>query len=71
MATPSIQVLNAGSRLTFVEVPDMAVDGAFGRCMDGISYVIHVASPWRPKAAWGVTWKPIISALPYRERVIC
>ncbi|KAH5177984.1 hypothetical protein HBH68_184670 [Parastagonospora nodorum] len=45
LATPSIQALNPESKLTFVIVPDLLVDGAYDDAIKGAAYAIHVASP--------------------------
>ena len=36
------------SRIEFITIPDLAADGAFDRHLDGVSFVIHVASPMAP-----------------------
>jgi len=45
LATPSIKKLNPGSKLEFVSVPDMLVEGAYDEVIQGVTYAIHVASP--------------------------
>lgn len=45
LAAPSIQALNPGSKLTFIIVPDLLVDGAYEEAIKGAAYAIHVASP--------------------------
>jgi nucleoside-diphosphate-sugar epimerase len=42
---PSIRTLNPGSKLSFVIVPDLLVDGAYDSAIKGATHVIHVASP--------------------------
>ena len=44
LATPTVKAINPGSRLTFITVPDMLVDGAYDEAVDGAKYVIHIAS---------------------------
>ncbi|PWY83371.1 NAD(P)-binding protein [Aspergillus heteromorphus CBS 117.55] len=48
-ATPSIKALAPGDRLSFVQVPDMQVDGAYDEAIKGAQYAIHVASPIHPQ----------------------
>ncbi|KAJ9149350.1 3-beta hydroxysteroid dehydrogenase (NAD dependent epimerase/dehydratase) [Pleurostoma richardsiae] len=45
LARPAIQALRPGSRLTFVIVPDITAPGAYERAVDGVTHVIHIASP--------------------------
>ncbi|PYI32682.1 NAD(P)-binding protein [Aspergillus indologenus CBS 114.80] len=46
MATPSIQALKPDDdRLSFVQVPDLTVEGAYDQAIQGAHYAIHVASP--------------------------
>ncbi|KAK3995197.1 hypothetical protein QBC44DRAFT_320671 [Cladorrhinum sp. PSN332] len=44
-ARPQIQALNPGSRLTFIIVPDITAPGAYDDAVEGVSHVIHIASP--------------------------
>jgi len=45
LSAPSIKALNPGSKLTFVTVPDLTVDGAYDEAVKGATYIIHIASP--------------------------
>ncbi|KAM7212875.1 hypothetical protein V8F06_011725 [Rhypophila decipiens] len=45
LARPDIQELNPGSRLTFTIVPDIAAPGAYDHAVDGVTHMIHIASP--------------------------
>ena len=42
---PEVQALNPGSRLSFVIVPDITAPGAYDHAVDGITHMIHIASP--------------------------
>lgn len=42
---PSIKEINPGSRLTFVKVPDIVVDGEYDEAVRDVTGIIHVASP--------------------------
>ncbi|PYH40321.1 NAD(P)-binding protein [Aspergillus saccharolyticus JOP 1030-1] len=45
-STPSIQALHLDEdRLSFVQVPDLTVEGAYDQAIQGAHYAIHVASP--------------------------
>lgn len=43
-SNPAVQAL-AGGRLSSVIIPDLSADGAFDDALQGITHVIHVASP--------------------------
>jgi len=45
LARPDIQELNPGSRLTFTIVPDIAAPGAYDNAVEGVTHMIHIASP--------------------------
>ncbi|KAK3317208.1 hypothetical protein B0T19DRAFT_287449 [Cercophora scortea] len=45
MARPEIQALNPGARLTFTIVPDITVPGAYDNAVEGVTHMIHIASP--------------------------
>src|SRR5438034_10981539 len=45
LAAPSIKALNPDSRLTFVFVPDILMDGAYDEAVKGVDSIIHIASP--------------------------
>ncbi|KAH8893892.1 NAD(P)-binding protein [Thozetella sp. PMI_491] len=45
LARPEIQQLKPGSRLTFALVPDITAPGAYDRAVEGVTHVIHIASP--------------------------
>ncbi|EHK46859.1 hypothetical protein TRIATDRAFT_217178 [Trichoderma atroviride IMI 206040] len=40
-----IKALNPGSHLGFVEIPDLAAEGAFDEILEGVTFVVHVAAP--------------------------
>ncbi|KAK2071523.1 hypothetical protein P8C59_005938 [Phyllachora maydis] len=42
---PHIQRLNPGSRLTFTCVPDITAPGAYDDAIEGVTHVVHIASP--------------------------
>lgn len=44
-SNPALQALNKESQLSFVEVPDFLVPGAFDDAVKDVKYIIHVASP--------------------------
>ena len=44
LAAPSIKRLNPGPKLSFVFVPDIAVEGAYDAAVKGVEYIIHLAS---------------------------
>jgi nucleoside-diphosphate-sugar epimerase len=44
ISAPSIIALNPGPRLSFIVVPDVTVDDAYGQAIKGAVYVIHLAS---------------------------
>jgi nucleoside-diphosphate-sugar epimerase len=45
LSHPKIQSLNAGLRLTFAIVPDLACLSAYDEAVEGVRYIIHIASP--------------------------
>jgi nucleoside-diphosphate-sugar epimerase len=46
LAAPSVKdLVNKGSHLEFVIVPDIGVDGAYNKVLDGVTYIAHLASP--------------------------
>jgi len=45
LATPTVKEISPGSRLTFAVVPDILADGAYDEAVEGVKYIIHVASP--------------------------
>ncbi|KAJ8098781.1 hypothetical protein POJ06DRAFT_142098 [Lipomyces tetrasporus] len=45
LAAASIKALNSGSNISFVIVPDILADGAYDDAVNGVTYVIHCASP--------------------------
>ncbi|KAK4159561.1 hypothetical protein QBC43DRAFT_327078 [Cladorrhinum sp. PSN259] len=45
LARPQIQALNPGSRLTFIIVPEITAPGAYDDAVEGVSHIIHIASP--------------------------
>ncbi|KAK3376536.1 hypothetical protein B0T24DRAFT_221844 [Lasiosphaeria ovina] len=45
LARPQIQALNLGSRLTFTVVPDITAAGAYDNAVQGVTHIIHIASP--------------------------
>jgi nucleoside-diphosphate-sugar epimerase len=45
LSHPKIQALNAGQRLTFTIVPDLACLSAYDEAVEGVRYIIHIASP--------------------------
>jgi nucleoside-diphosphate-sugar epimerase len=44
LATPTVKAINPGSRLTFIIVPDMLADGAYEKAVQGVKYIMHIAS---------------------------
>jgi nucleoside-diphosphate-sugar epimerase len=45
LSNPKIQALNAGPRLTFTIIPDLACLSAYDDAVQGVRYIIHIASP--------------------------
>jgi len=45
LARPQIKAINPGSRLSFVIVPDITAVGAYDSAVEGVTHVIHIASP--------------------------
>jgi len=45
LSRPQIHELNPGSRLTFALVPDISVPGAYDQAVEGVTHIIHLASP--------------------------
>lgn len=45
LATPSIKAIGSDNKLSFVVVPDMLADKAYEKALEGITYVVHLASP--------------------------
>lgn len=45
LATPTIKTLNPGSALTFTIVPDILAPSAYDIAVQGVKYILHVASP--------------------------
>jgi len=45
LARPEIQALNPGSRLSFIVVPDITAPGAYDDAVEGVTHMIHIASP--------------------------
>jgi len=45
LATPSIKALGSYNNLSFVVVPDILADNAYEKALEGITYVVHLASP--------------------------
>src|ERR1700712_2312481 len=45
LSHPKIQCLNAGPRLTFAIVPDLACLHAYDEAVHNVRYIIHIASP--------------------------
>ncbi|KAK3386006.1 hypothetical protein B0H63DRAFT_474024 [Podospora didyma] len=45
LARPEIQAMNPGSRLTFTIVPDITAPGAYDHAVEGVTHIIHIASP--------------------------
>ncbi|KAM7184445.1 hypothetical protein V8F20_012229 [Naviculisporaceae sp. PSN 640] len=45
LARPEIQELNPGSRLEFTLVPDITAPGAYDHAVEGVTHMIHIASP--------------------------
>ena len=45
LATPSIKALGSDNKLSFVVVPDILADGAYDKALEGVTYVVHLASP--------------------------
>jgi nucleoside-diphosphate-sugar epimerase len=45
LALPSIKAVNPGDNLQFVNVPDMMAPGAYDQAIQGVDYIIHIASP--------------------------
>ena len=45
LSAPSIKSLKPGSNLEFAFVPDIIADGAYDDALQGVTYVIHCASP--------------------------
>jgi len=45
LSHPQIQFLNPGPRLSFVIVPDLTAPFAYDEAVQGVSYIIHIASP--------------------------
>ncbi|KAK3052643.1 hypothetical protein LTR09_006124 [Extremus antarcticus] len=44
-SNPSLKALNRGSQLSFTTVPDFLAANAFDEAVQGIKYIVHVASP--------------------------
>ncbi|KAF2272261.1 NAD dependent epimerase/dehydratase [Westerdykella ornata] len=42
---PSVRDLGSETNLTFVEIPDISIPGAFDEALQDVDYVIHVAAP--------------------------
>ncbi|KAK0634082.1 hypothetical protein B0T14DRAFT_561602 [Immersiella caudata] len=45
LARPDIRALNPGSRLTFTIVPNISTQGAYDHAVEGVTQIIHIASP--------------------------
>jgi nucleoside-diphosphate-sugar epimerase len=45
LATPTVQAINPGTRLTFTIVPDILAPNAYDEAVKGVKYIIHCASP--------------------------
>jgi nucleoside-diphosphate-sugar epimerase len=45
LSNPKIQALNAGLRLTFTIVPNLACLSAYDEAVEGCRFIIHIASP--------------------------
>ncbi|KAK1754188.1 putative NADPH-dependent methylglyoxal reductase GRP2 [Echria macrotheca] len=45
LSLPQIRALNPRHRLTFTLVPDISVPGAYDQAVEGVTHVIHLASP--------------------------
>lgn len=45
LARPQIRALNPGPRLSFTIVPDITTPGAYDKAVEGVTHVIHIASP--------------------------
>jgi len=45
LATPTVKAINPGSRLSFVIVPDILADNAYDKAVEGVKYILHLASP--------------------------
>ncbi|KND90962.1 putative uncharacterized oxidoreductase [Tolypocladium ophioglossoides CBS 100239] len=45
LAVPALKHRQVGSRLSFVVVPDLTKPGAYDAAVQGVRYIIHVASP--------------------------
>lgn len=45
LSRPQIKALNPGPRLTFTIVPDISVPGAYDNAVEGVTHIIHIASP--------------------------
>ena len=44
-SNPVINALDHRSKVSFIEVPDILKEGAYDEALDGITHIIHVASP--------------------------
>ncbi|KAK0705718.1 hypothetical protein B0H67DRAFT_650022 [Lasiosphaeris hirsuta] len=44
-ARPQIRSMHPGSRLTFTIVPDITLPGAYDDAVEGVTHIIHIASP--------------------------
>ncbi|RAO69886.1 uncharacterized protein BHQ10_005898 [Talaromyces amestolkiae] len=44
-SAPSIRAINPQDRLSFVEVADLTAPGAYDQAVEGVDFIIHVASP--------------------------
>ncbi|KAF2396929.1 NAD(P)-binding protein [Trichodelitschia bisporula] len=51
LSHPLIQNLNPGSRLSFTIVPDLTQPNAYDDAAEGVSHIIHIASPLRISSA--------------------
>ncbi|PVH84716.1 NAD(P)-binding protein [Cadophora sp. DSE1049] len=45
LATPTVQAINPGPRLTFTIIPDILADNAYDGAVLGVKFIIHCASP--------------------------
>jgi nucleoside-diphosphate-sugar epimerase len=45
LSRPEVRALNPGSRLTFTIVPDISAPGAYDHAVEGVTHIIHIASP--------------------------
>lgn len=44
-SNPALRAYKNSSQLSFVIVPDLTVEGAYDTAVNGVKYIVHIASP--------------------------